>query len=313
MPKKLVTILLTLIFFSFAGIVLAQEKEDTTPPKRISGGVVNGKAVSLPKPEYPLEARKAGVYGSVNVQIVIDRAGNVISAEAVSGHPLLQEVSVEAAKQSKFQPTLLEGSAVEVSGVIVYNFQNSSVKEEIDNSTESTSNDFQEKSEPMGFALFSKLYDERFIIEDISKIDEPFDEMSNKYFNAPKFTGKFSEKAKDEQTKIIESYKNFYIQNFDSSARWQIQTGEILGDLFKNVIVSMKQTGSPFINETDLRRHLTNINNQMLRVPKNFPEPLSKSLTKLGDYSKHNDLGSAEIQKEIFMNISEFFEIVCPD
>lgn len=92
-------------------------------PKRISKGVVNGSAVSLPKPAYPAAARAVNAKGSVNVAIVISKEGDVISANAVSGHPLLRAAAVSAAQRARFRPTLLSGQPVEVSGVIVYNFQ----------------------------------------------------------------------------------------------------------------------------------------------------------------------------------------------
>lgn len=94
-----------------------------TPPRApISGGVLNGRAISLPKPAYPAIARQAHASGTVVVQVVIDENGNVISAKAVSGHPLLQAVSVGAARQAKFSPTKLSGQPVKVTGVITYNF-----------------------------------------------------------------------------------------------------------------------------------------------------------------------------------------------
>jgi protein TonB len=92
-------------------------------PKRISKGVVNGSAVSLPKPAYPAAARAVNAKGSVNVAIVISKDGDVISASAVSGHPLLRAAAEGAARRARFRPTLLSGQPVEVSGVIVYNFQ----------------------------------------------------------------------------------------------------------------------------------------------------------------------------------------------
>jgi protein TonB len=92
-------------------------------PSRISGGVVNGKAISLPKPAYPAAARAVNAKGSVNVAVVIGKNGNIISASAVSGHPLLRSAAVSAARRARFAPTFLSGQAVEVSGVIVYNFQ----------------------------------------------------------------------------------------------------------------------------------------------------------------------------------------------
>lgn len=94
-----------------------------TPPRApISGGVLNGKAISLPKPAYPPIARAAHAAGTVVVQVLIDENGNVVSAHAVSGHPLLQAAAVGAARSAKFSPTKLSGQPVKVTGVIQYNF-----------------------------------------------------------------------------------------------------------------------------------------------------------------------------------------------
>jgi len=94
------------------------------PPPRapISGGVLNGKAISLPHPPYPAIARTAHASGTVVVQVTIDENGKVISAHAVSGHPLLQGVAVAAAYGARFSPTKLSGQPVKVTGVITYNF-----------------------------------------------------------------------------------------------------------------------------------------------------------------------------------------------
>ena len=88
----------------------------------ISGGVLNGKAVSKPAPLYPTIARAAGAQGTVIVQIIVDEDGDVSSAQAVSGHPLLQAAAVQAARQAKFSPTLLSGRPVKISGIVTYNF-----------------------------------------------------------------------------------------------------------------------------------------------------------------------------------------------
>ncbi|HEX9422552.1 MAG TPA: TonB family protein [Pyrinomonadaceae bacterium] len=94
-----------------------------TPPRApISGGVLNGKAISLPKPAYPAIARQAHASGTVVVQVTIDENGSVVSAHAVSGHPLLQAVAVAAARGARFSPTKLSGQPVKVTGVITYNF-----------------------------------------------------------------------------------------------------------------------------------------------------------------------------------------------
>jgi TonB family protein len=90
--------------------------------KIVSGGVLNGKVIKKPQPRYPPEAKSARAQGTVVVQIVVDEKGDVVSAVAVSGHPLLQPAGVEAARKAKFEPTKLCGQPVKVSGVITYNF-----------------------------------------------------------------------------------------------------------------------------------------------------------------------------------------------
>jgi protein TonB len=93
-----------------------------TPHAPISGGVLNGKAIRLATPPYPAIARSAHASGPVQVQVVIDENGNVISATPTSGHPLLRAAAQAAAMSSKFSPTKLSGQPVKVSGVIIYNF-----------------------------------------------------------------------------------------------------------------------------------------------------------------------------------------------
>lgn len=97
------------------------------PPVKtmVSEGVINGKATSLPVPVYPAPAKLVSAYGAVNVQVVIDESGKVISSKAVSGHPLLKQAAERAAWAAKFSPTFLSKVPVKVTGVIVYNFKRS--------------------------------------------------------------------------------------------------------------------------------------------------------------------------------------------
>lgn len=88
----------------------------------VNGGTVNGKALTLIQPAYPPAARAVRATGSVDVQVTIDENGDVISAVAVSGHPLLRAAAAQAARASKFKPTQFSGKPVKVMGIIVYNF-----------------------------------------------------------------------------------------------------------------------------------------------------------------------------------------------
>jgi protein TonB len=88
----------------------------------VSGGVLNGRATSLPRPQYPESARRMRVAGTVSVEVTIDENGKVISARAVSGPAMLRNAAVAAARQARFSPALVSGKPVQVNGVINYNF-----------------------------------------------------------------------------------------------------------------------------------------------------------------------------------------------
>ena len=111
-----------------SGPVIAITDPPPTPPtpklvpKVIRKTILNGEALALPKPPYPPMAKQTHVQGTVNVQVLIDEQGKVISATPVSGHPLLVHVARNAAFQARFSPTFLGDQAVKVSGVITYNF-----------------------------------------------------------------------------------------------------------------------------------------------------------------------------------------------
>jgi len=83
---------------------------------------INNNASILAKPNYPAAARAVRASGAVNVQVTIDEDGEVVMANAVSGHPLLRQAAERAARESRFTPTTLEGQPVKVRGIIVYNF-----------------------------------------------------------------------------------------------------------------------------------------------------------------------------------------------
>lgn len=88
----------------------------------LHAGVLNGKAIDFPRPTYPANAKAKHVSGLVKVQILIDETGNVISASVISGPPLLRRAALEAARGTRFAPTLFAGKPVKVSGILQYNF-----------------------------------------------------------------------------------------------------------------------------------------------------------------------------------------------
>ncbi len=110
----------------FQAPVVQLESEPPPAPKPflkpVSGGVLNGTAVSLPSPNYPEAAKRLRIGGLVSVEVVVDETGKVISAVATSGQAVLREVAVQAAMRARFSPTKLSGQPVKVSGVINYKF-----------------------------------------------------------------------------------------------------------------------------------------------------------------------------------------------
>jgi TonB family protein len=98
-------------------------RADRPKPKYIvSFGVINGKAIDIPKPEYPEAAKAARISGEVKVQVIIDENGNVIWARFQTGHPLLQIAVKKVVCQARFKPQILSGRPVAVNGIITYKF-----------------------------------------------------------------------------------------------------------------------------------------------------------------------------------------------
>jgi TonB family protein len=90
--------------------------------KPVSGGVLNGTAVMLPPPVYPDAAKRMRTQGVVQVDVILDETGKVVSATASSGPAILRDAAVQAALKARFSPTKLSGQPVKVSGVINYKF-----------------------------------------------------------------------------------------------------------------------------------------------------------------------------------------------
>jgi protein TonB len=90
--------------------------------KPVSGGVLNGTAITLPPPVYPDAAKRMRTQGIVTVDVILDESGKVVSANASTGPAILRDAAVQAALKARFSPTKLSGQPVKVSGVIHYKF-----------------------------------------------------------------------------------------------------------------------------------------------------------------------------------------------
>jgi TonB family protein len=110
------------------GVVGGVPKEDGKPAepdpsiKRVQGSVLTGQATRRVEPVYPRMAMAAKIRGAVVVEVTIDEDGDVLTARALSGHPLLKDSALKAALGWRFTPTELDGSPVSVVGALTFNF-----------------------------------------------------------------------------------------------------------------------------------------------------------------------------------------------
>jgi TonB family protein len=89
---------------------------------RVSQGVMQGMVISKVPPIYPPDAKAARIQGSVVIAATIGKDGNIQSQQLISGHPMLAPAAMDAVKQWKYRPYLLNGQAVEVDTQMTVNF-----------------------------------------------------------------------------------------------------------------------------------------------------------------------------------------------
>lgn len=89
---------------------------------RVSQGVMQGMVISKVPPTYPSDAKVAKIQGPVVMSVIIGKDGNVQDVRLITGHPLLAPAAIDAVKQWKYRPYLLNGSPVEVDTQITVNF-----------------------------------------------------------------------------------------------------------------------------------------------------------------------------------------------
>ena len=90
---------------------------------RVSEGVSEGSLVHKVKPEYPPEAKKKHIKGDVILRINIDTQGNVTGASLVKGEPAFAVAAMDAVKQWKYKPYLLNGEPIEVETTATVKFK----------------------------------------------------------------------------------------------------------------------------------------------------------------------------------------------
>jgi TonB family protein len=101
---------------------LAKEAQDGGVEPEASDGMLNERAISKAAPRYPAEAKQRRLSGKAIVWVTVDGGGSVTKAEPLCGHPVLTAAAVEAVRQWRFKPALINGKPVEQSGTVFINF-----------------------------------------------------------------------------------------------------------------------------------------------------------------------------------------------
>ena len=89
---------------------------------RVGGNVIAGMAVNKVPPIYPTEARRQHISGTARLHAIIAKDGSIKNLEVLSGQPSLVDAAMDAFRQWRYRPTLLEGEAVEVDTTIDVSF-----------------------------------------------------------------------------------------------------------------------------------------------------------------------------------------------
>ncbi|ADV81228.1 energy transducer TonB [Terriglobus saanensis] len=100
-----------------------QAQDTPTNPAHVPGGVVGGLLVSKVNPVYPQEARRGHILGTVVMHAIISKTGDVEDLTVLSGPEELRQPSLDAVRQWKYRPYLLNGQPTEIDTTITVNFQ----------------------------------------------------------------------------------------------------------------------------------------------------------------------------------------------
>jgi TonB family protein len=89
---------------------------------RVGANILSGSIGNLVEPVYPEAAKQAGIQGVVTLEVDISREGNVEAVRTLSGPSQLIQSAVDAVKQWRFRPTLLNGAPLPVVGIVNVSF-----------------------------------------------------------------------------------------------------------------------------------------------------------------------------------------------
>ena len=287
-------------FFIFI-LALGGYAQTAPAPKIVSSGVVNGKAKSLPKPEYTKTALDAGVSGEVRVQVVIDEQGNVSSATAIAGPDLLRDSSVAAALQAKFDPTLLAGKAVKVSGIIVYKF---------------APPNYEKNARLMLLGVFLHFPD----LIDLGDGDDPLsaavgDEMA---LDLPKLAEELrplnalQTMEKNKRVSFLADVAAKVEPKLSESDKWQYGVGKGLAGLMTEIYqLSLDQKYQ--VRESVLLTNLLQLKESAKNAPADYPPAIVSKLVELGKLADRENLTSQQSLELIASAAQALVKVISPN
>ena len=286
-------------FHSSAPPVESVGAAETGSERLISGGVVNGKAKNLAIPAYPAAAKAVGAEGAVNVQVTIDENGDVVSASAVSGHPLLRSAAEQAARASKFSPTMLEGQPVRVTGIIIYNFVGD--KPPINS---------EEKLKIMGLAAYLTIY---------NTMDES-DKLTNEELSTiPQIAGELSplnsitkETSRENKAEIISKVTTSIENKLSGDDAWQFQFGKAFAEVLLEVPRDSADN-TKIINESAIKTSLLKMKSLLFTAPADLPVNVLDRFRELTKFSDVQNLNSTDNRNRLTKSVIETLNLISPD
>ena len=300
-------LLLMLLSFGLVPFDVSAQTDAGAPvgqtSKSVSGGVLNGKATKLVKPNYPAAAKAVRAAGAVNVQITIDETGSVVAASAVSGHPLLRAAAVEAARASKFAPTRLEGQPVKVTGVIVYNFV----------LPEQTAASESERLIPVGLIMFLTALKD---IPGDEESDQILLELSSALPAALKaeksqFERLVGAQSQGEKGKIVDEIIVSMRRDLTGTDAWMVdlgkQWGGAIGEAFRITGSEYRRDRQTFI------KNLEGMNWLLEAPPKDLSEVSLDKIRAIASYNGESDTITPQFINKFFKTSLDFIDYMVKD
>lgn len=277
-------------------------------PKTIAGGVLNGKALSLPKPVYPDDARNSRMSASIQVQVLIDESGKVISAHAIKGleYPSLFAAAEAAARLATFSPTLLSGKPVKVSGVITYNFV--------------AERGYEEKVKVLGVSMLLSIANS--FAQDMSQFREIFqseDIFSETATEMPEFPELRELKSlntlpSDRKIQLLDKVSSSIQAKLDPSEKWQFEMGKNVGNVFSPwmALNVSSDIALSILDEPAMRLNLKKIGDLTHSAPADFPKDLLLKFKEIAAFSERRDLTDDDV-KAFWDKVSSLIQTISPD